>query len=280
VTVLPQHRLIARVREVCAADPGLDAALMYGSFAAGSGDAHSDIEFWLFFTPGVQADPLQWCSRIAPVAHLVHDASGTAVAFTAAAAGPREDAGRGASPPTGLIRGEFHFARVDDIASVAAWPARGAPVERMLVLDRSGRLRPVLDGLPGQPAPPATAAEIGTLCGRFAHWLLLAHQVAERGETLRAWDALGHVHRHLVWMSRLATGRTEHWLTPSRRAETDLPAEMVARLRGTTAPADPDTIRAALRRCWLLGRDCWTTLADRHHFSVPAVMVDHLDRTF
>jgi lincosamide nucleotidyltransferase len=49
--VLVQERLIARVREVCAADDQLDAALMYGSFAAGEADAYSDVEFWLFFEP-------------------------------------------------------------------------------------------------------------------------------------------------------------------------------------------------------------------------------------
>ena len=43
--VLVQERLIARVREVCAADDRLDAALMYGSFAAGEADAYSDVEF-------------------------------------------------------------------------------------------------------------------------------------------------------------------------------------------------------------------------------------------
>ena len=48
--MLFQEELIARVREACSADDGLDAALMYGSFAAGEADQHSDIEFWLFFT--------------------------------------------------------------------------------------------------------------------------------------------------------------------------------------------------------------------------------------
>ena len=48
--MLRQQDLITRVRELCAADPRLDAALMYGSIAQGVGDEYSDIEFWLFFT--------------------------------------------------------------------------------------------------------------------------------------------------------------------------------------------------------------------------------------
>jgi lincosamide nucleotidyltransferase len=67
--VLIQQRLIAGVREVCHTDERLDAALMYGSFASGEADAHSDVEFWLFFLPQWhgQVDPRAWCTQIAPV---------------------------------------------------------------------------------------------------------------------------------------------------------------------------------------------------------------------
>jgi lincosamide nucleotidyltransferase len=43
--MLPQEQLIARVRALCHADERLDAAMMYGSFVYGEGDAYSDIEF-------------------------------------------------------------------------------------------------------------------------------------------------------------------------------------------------------------------------------------------
>ena len=43
--MLIQEKLIARVCEICTADPGLDAALMYGSFAAGEADEYSDVEY-------------------------------------------------------------------------------------------------------------------------------------------------------------------------------------------------------------------------------------------
>jgi lincosamide nucleotidyltransferase len=43
--LLPQEQLIARVRALCHADERLDAAMMYGSFVYGEGDAYSDIEF-------------------------------------------------------------------------------------------------------------------------------------------------------------------------------------------------------------------------------------------
>jgi lincosamide nucleotidyltransferase B/F len=253
-----QERLIARVRELCAADERLDAALMYGSFAAGTADAHSDIEFWLFFEPRWRGrvDPGVWCGQIAPVLHLVRNEFGTDVAVF-----------------PGLVRGEFHFATSDDIESVRAWPARGASTDRMIVLDRGGRLRPAVESLPERAPVPDSRAGAQVLCGRFANWLLLAHHVASRGETLRAWDALGHVHRHLLWMARLAHGGTDHWLTPSRRAESELPPEVLRDLRRTTAAADPRAVRRAIEEAWRLGRGYWRELAE-----VPEAFGRELDR--
>lgn len=83
VGVLFQQELIERVRQVCVADEGLDAALMYGSFAAGEADEHSDIEFWLFFTAARHAeiDPRTWCVQLAPVSYGLVNEFGTYVAF-------------------------------------------------------------------------------------------------------------------------------------------------------------------------------------------------------
>jgi hypothetical protein len=91
---------------------------------------------------------------------------------------------------------------------------------------------------------PASAAEIDELCGRCASWLVLAHHMACRGELLRAHDALAHVQRYLLWIARLVAGPTEHWLTPSRCAECDLPPDLLAELRGTAVREATSTRRA------------------------------------
>jgi lincosamide nucleotidyltransferase len=260
--VLVQERLIARVREVCAADDRLDAALMYGSFPAGEGDAYSDIEFWLFFEPRWrgQIDTRTWCLQVAPVLYLVRNEFGTDVAVF-----------------PGLVRGEFHFATTEDIQAVRTWPARGAGTDPMIVLDRGGRLRPALEALPEHATPSHDSTDIEALCGRFANWLLLAHHVASRGEILRSWDALGHAHRHLLWMARLAHHRTQHWLTPSRQAEADLPGHVVTDLRRATAPAQLDEVRQALRVAWHHGRRYWIQLASRHNLVLPADLFTEID---
>jgi lincosamide nucleotidyltransferase len=251
--VVVQEALIAKVRELCLADERLDAALMYGSFPSGEADAYSDVEFWLFFDPRRRAEiePRAWCAQIAPLVHHVrNEFSADVVMFP------------------GLVRGEFHFATTNDIAAVRSWPARGAAIDRMIVLDRTGRLRPALQALPERAAIPATAGEVEQLCGRFANWLVLAHHVACRGEILRAWDALGHASRHLLWMARLATDRTGHWLTPSRCAERELPPDTIAELRGTNC-ADSGDVATAVRSAWQCGRRYWTELAQRHGTAVP-----------
>ncbi|MET1074851.1 MAG: hypothetical protein ABWY11_19540 [Umezawaea sp.] len=218
--MLPQEHLIARVVDLCRTDDRLDAALQYGSFPQGSGDQHSDIEFWLFTT--AQIDPVQWCAQIAPITHHVRNEFGADVVFFA-----------------GLVRGEFHFAQ--DVAQVSDWPARGAPVDRMIVLDRTGALRAALTEVPLHPTLP-TAAEV---CGRFANWLVLAHHVRARGEALRTADTMSHVQRHLLWMTRLAENTTTHWLTPSRLAERELPPQ---------APV------ATPEAAWHTGRALWLAL--------------------
>ncbi|HEX6345572.1 hypothetical protein [Umezawaea sp.] len=235
--MLPQERLITRVVALCRADERFDAVLRYGSFAQGSGDEHSDVEFWLFSE--VEIDAEAWCARIAPITHHVRNEFGADVVFF-----------------EGLVRGEFHFAH--DVAVVAEWPARGASVDAMVVVDRRGALRAALERVPLRPVLP----EAGELCGRFVNWLVLAHHVQARGEVLRAADAMAHVRRHLLWMGRLAEGSIEHWLTPSRLAEAELSPDLLARL-DVTSPA----------AAWRVGRELWLALG----CPVPVGLFTELD---
>ncbi|WP_051367007.1 hypothetical protein [Hamadaea tsunoensis] len=259
--MLPQEHLIERVRELCLADDGLVAALTYGSFPQGCGDEHSDVEFWLFGRPDPAA-ARAWLDRIGEIRHVVVNEFGTHVVFF-----------------PGLVRGEFHFAAADEIAAVAQWPARSAPVDRMIILDRTGALRAALTSLPDAARVPVGGPAVEELCGRFANWLLLAHHVAARGELLRALDALTHVQRHLLWMSRLAAGQTHTWLTPSRRAETDLDGPSVGAVAAVAATADAAAVREALAAAWRRGRELWIELAGRTGRPVPEKLFADFDAT-
>lgn len=234
---------------------------MYGSFVKDEADEHSDIEFWLFHTPAAAAalDPPAWCDRVAPTTAVLRNEFGAHVALF-----------------PGLIRGEFHFAATNDLPLVAAWPERAAPAERMIVLDRRGELAPYLAALPERPATPHTPDDIARACEPLANWLVLARNVLERGETLRAWDALGHAQRHLTWIARLAENTTDHWLTPSRAAERELTPRTLTALAAATAPAEREAVRAALRAALTEGRRHWHTLAHRHGFTAPGALLDEL----
>lgn len=237
-----QRELAARVRDMCNADPRLDAALTYGSFPQGQADEHSDIEFWLFHR-STTPDPVAWCESIAPTLAVTVNEFGSHVVFF-----------------EGLIRGEFHFATTDDIPTVAGWPSLGAAIDDIIIIDRRGALRAVLETLPAEIATPTTSAEIDELCLRFVNWLLLALHVSRRGETLRAHDALNHARRHLIWMARVATGATKTWLTPQRRAEQDLPEPLIEALHESH---HPNPIRA-IQTLWTTARPIWQTLQETH----------------
>ena len=65
----------------------------------------------------------------------------------------------------------------------------------------------------------------------------------------------------------------EHWLTPSRGAERELPPDTVAALRTVADAAAPEALRAALD----LGRRLWQMLAERYDQSVLAELFAELD---
>jgi lincosamide nucleotidyltransferase B/F len=254
--VLVQDGLIARVRATCHADDRIDAALEYGSFVEGRADAYSDIEFWLFIADGAAVEPRTWIEPIGPVLSVGRNEFGAHVAVF-----------------DGLIRGEFHFAPAADIGLVRSWPARSAAVDRMVIVDRRKALAAALLTLRLGVAIPNDPAEIEELCLRYANWLILGLNVARRGEMLRAHDALDHVRRHLLWLARLEAGATQTWLTPSRRAETELPPAAVA---AAARSVDREPM-AALTASWSWGRDLWAALADRHGFAVPPGLRAALD---
>jgi len=258
-----QHELIAAVRAAVAADPGIDAALMYGSFVKDEADAYSDVEFWLFHTPEARAatDPRAWIAALGhPVAYVLRNEFGSHVAFF-----------------DGLVRGEFHFATTAAYPEIATWPERPGPLGRVIMLDRSGRLRPALEALPARAVMPGPQQLVAEYCDPWVNWLVLAANVLRRGELLRALDALGHAQRHLLWMARTAEQATAHWLTPSRAAEDELSPRAVAALHATAATADPARIAAALRAALAEGRGAWRVLAAREP-QAPPPPEDLLDR--
>lgn len=261
--MLIQQRLIADVRALCWTDPRLDAAMMYGSFAYGEGDAWSDIEFLLFFADDAfdTVEPSLWLGQIAPVAHVYENEHGImAVVFDI--------------PKGGLIRGEFHFHRVSEVTIGEAW--RGVltfpSLESTLIVDKSGRLTPYLKPIIGPPLPRDMPAQMQFIADGFVNWMLFGHNVLRRGEHARALELLSIVHRHLLHMARLAEDTTAHWLTPSRALENDLSPDAYQRFVACTAALDADALRRAYRAAWAWGDELLAALHERHGVGVPGAL--------
>jgi lincosamide nucleotidyltransferase len=255
--------MIERVRALCREDGRVNAAMMYGSFTHGEGDAFSDIEFLLFFDDDAFAsiDRRAWLEQIAPVELLfVNEFGITAVIFE------------------NLIRGEFHFHSVSEMTVADAWPGVVAfpTLEATLLVDKSGALAPYLQPLIGLPPDRSAPEKVQFAADSFIHWCWFGFNVLWRGEHARALEILGIVHRHTLGMARILEGQTDHWLTPSRSLEHDLSPETYERFRQCTAALDANSLRRAYQNVWKWGGEMMDDLRARHGITVPVQLCQRI----
>lgn len=257
--MLVQEQLILRTREVCQEDQSVVAAMMYGSFAKGSGDRYSDIEFVLFF----QDEDLktinhrEWLSRIAPVALcFVNEFGITTVIFD------------------NLIRGEFHFDPISKVAEVSTWGSTDnfPDLESAMVVDRRGLLRPHLSKLIGEPQLPGRE-EVQFIVDSFFNWFIFGCNVLQRGEYARALDLLWWLQRSLLKLARLNEGKIMNLPTPSRLLEQEIARESYQRFLDCTSGADPGQLTRAYRNCWGWGLKLMGDLKGEYGLEMPEALI-------
>ncbi len=260
----PQQMMIRRVKQLCQDDERLLAALMYGSFTQGEGDAFSDIEFHLFFRKDELStrDQAVWVSQVAPLSVFFTNEFGTKVAIF-----------------DNLVRGEFHFESAADMKEVRDWPIKGEALNtaKMLILDRTGELSEHLEALKNAELERISPEQLQTHCYTFINWWLLGSNVLTRGERARALDALGHVHRSLLHLARAVEDKMdEHWLTPSKRLESDLSNAAYARFAACTG--DLSSLEGAYKTAWIWGKGLMHTLGASYDFPLPDALLQRLDK--
>ncbi|HVF98542.1 MAG TPA: nucleotidyltransferase domain-containing protein [Chloroflexia bacterium] len=261
--MIEQREMIERVRQICREDPRLVAALMYGSFTRGEGDAYSDIEFVLFFRDEEigEVDQLEWVRQIAPVEMYFVNEFGNGTAIF-----------------SNLVRGEFHFDKASDMRLVQGWKdsAWFPSLEATIMVDHTGELARLLRPYTTPPQHD-TPEQVRALCERFINWVLFGANVLARGEHARALEILGMAHRYLLWLARLAEGRTEHWPTPSKSLERDISPATYARFKTCTASLDEGQLWHAYDNAWKWGKELMTGQAEKHGIALPTTVISAMD---
>lgn len=255
---------IDRLGALAHADARLDGVLLYGSWTMGEADEYSDLEAYLCVNDDQigSFDGQTFVEQLAPLKLAYTNMYGIlAVIF--------DD----------LMRGEFHIVPASTgVAEVETW--RGvvhlSDPRAAILLDRNGRLAQAAAKLtmPCRPDPVKTSQQIGH---ELANWTLSLAQILARGEIARGHALMQTtIAPQQLQLLRLLRGTTDHWLTPSRAMERDLPAEDQARYAATTARLDEVQVRRAATASWMWSRQLINEAADRWGISVAAVLYDDI----
>jgi len=259
-----QQGMIERFREAFRADERVVSALMFGSFAIGEGDAYSDVEFAVFVADEHfdGFDPAAWLDAVSPVAAYFPDDHGHHTALF-----------------HNGVRGEFHFLRASQQSVVEGWKGHGwfRALSDAVMLDRTGELSRHARALVGGPPERGGAELVRGLSLNLINHTLMGAQLLRRGEWARAWAVLPRAHENLLKLVRLQHGATDHWPTPSRAFERDLPAPVVDRYVRCTAAASPRELPSAYRATWSWARELFAAVAAPLGVEVPASTLGHVD---
>src|ERR687889_233063 len=85
------------------------------------------------------------------------------------------------------------------------------------------------------------------------------------------------VHGHLLQAMRLVEGKSDNWLSPTRRLEEDASATSYERYRTCTAALEAEQLDSAYASTWEWGRELMGELATRHALMLPEALLEKLD---
>lgn len=230
-----QRTLLERIVARAQATPVIVGLLVFGSFATGTEDEHSDLDLGMYVADAAwpSFDLGSWLEPVAPVAAIRVTEHGSTVLFR------------------NLVRAEVHLGPAG-LAEV--WPTLSGVIayprlERMVHLDRTGRFTAAVEPLIGR-LPDRTPAELEDAFLGLTDGLLVAEGCRRRGDLARALRHLSTAQVELLRLARYRERAFGEWVAPERSLSTDLSPAAFERYADATAALDNGALRLAIRRSW------------------------------
>ena len=205
-----QKQMIESVRKLSQQHEKISAVLMYGSFIKDEGDQFSDIEFYIYYRGNEMPDKISFISQIASVSLFFTNEFGTDVAIF-----------------DNLIRGEFHFHPVSDMESIKTWQGviSFEYRDKMNLIDKDGTLTEILHSIPPVRPQRNIVENKESLAQNLINNLLFERNLILRKEYAHAHQQFWLIQRYILWLIRLHIEKDNHWESPTKKLEEDIPYE-------------------------------------------------------
>jgi predicted nucleotidyltransferase len=247
--VTPQD-LLDRLVRLAEADERIAAVLLYGSYASGTADEHSDVDIGLVVTDAAQAE------FVAERGVLIQALSEPLLA---------EDFGEPSRVHVIFADGVACELIIDREKQLdLARPYR-------TLLDKTGVVERALARAPAAPERP-DAETVRRLVMWFWHDLEHVTVALSRGQLLWAHGGLEELRGVCLQLARLAAGADLEAADPYWKVDAVLPPATVATLRSTIVPAEEEPMREAARALVAVYRQLAPDLAAAHGLAYPEAL--------
>lgn len=261
--MLLQEQLIIKVKEMGEQTSSVDAIMMYGSFTQGSGDAFSDVEFYIFIKDEFYKDfnSKQWVACIYPFCVHLFNEFGTEVFIF-----------------ENLVRGEFHFLPTKEMPIIETFASVGffPDVDAMCLHDKNSKLKKHLSVLKNSMAERTSAENIESVINNFFNAALFGINVLKRGETARSLECLGFVQRYYLQLVRLEENTIDHWVNPTKCLESEISATNYQCYQNCTSDLNENNLRSAYKESLSTARVIMGNLSSRYNFNYNSDLVQRL----
>ncbi len=227
---MTQLQMISKAKSIAQQDTNVSAVFMYGSFTKNEGDKYSDIEFYVFLNNREDFSAEKWVNLIHPVTVYFTNEYGTEVAIF-----------------ENMVRGEFHFLEKEKMNIITSWEGMVAfsDFDQMNLVDKEGLLAKTLNQITITSPERTTDQNTLWLSKSLLNVLLTTRNLIKRGEFAHAHQSLSNVQKYLLWLIRIATGKTQHWESPTKSLEKDIDSTWYAAYKTVTSDLQPENIRSA-----------------------------------